>query len=833
MKQKEKVKAPKSKDTIGNDPVVSGRGGRGRGGADSARGGRGRATERGRGAPRAGRGASTANGRIAKTSETATADPAIADSIPAGESTLDSTEAPVAASPADSWEVVAPAEAAPPVAEASRATPKPDATRTWASMLKPAPKPKPAPVAKPVAPAASQAQAPPAPVAEPEAVPEPQAPFTPAVPSVVEPSEQVAPSAPPSLPPSESNTTPLAPSEDKLTEENLEMVKDVSQPVHSDTVASTMGTEEPRSLVGTPLHGTSAPATRPGLGGFATSALKATQGGSRAASFRRVKDQQEAVVMPGSNHAVDRAAVQFGSLGLSGSDDVDDDREEAETRAQPPQHSPIAPRASLPAAAQQSAEESAAPTPRAAPGLPSNVPSDLPQVAQTDAQQSTSGHYDQFSNRFGGLPGAQAPGATNVSKPYEPFGQQLAGAGSGHHPFENYSSQSQAPSQQSQAAHSNLGGFGAGYDQYYNDYQRNAHLYGGFGQQPGQGSQESASSQRAAGAFGSTATDPSSQYATSHAPHNRFAGASDALNSGHSTPAPGAGQQGQSQASGQTHGQSQAHGQGQQHGGHAHAAAPYGGSYNQYAMYNNSPFSYGGQTPSQTQQQHQQTSTYGRDRPAFDDARRYEEYTSQQNHYGYGGYGGYQGGPYSGGKYNQPHQYGTSYDGHGASPANTFGRDSGAGSFGYGRTSSTQPDNSQQSQHQSSAYGGMNDPFGRGSSAFPGQSSSQQQGAPGDENSRFGTDSSKIATGGPSPAPAQQRPDSAVNSSQSGPQQNQHAYGNYPQNLGGFGSGHQGSHQGGHQGHQQGGYGGFGGAGYGYSYGSGNRGGWAGYGGGH
>ena len=56
--------------------------------------------------------------------------------------------------------------------------------------------------------------------------------------------------------------------------------------------------------------------------------------------------------MPG-NREVDRTAVQFGAFNLNGSgdEDVDGDREEPETRGQPPQHSPVAPRASLPPAA--------------------------------------------------------------------------------------------------------------------------------------------------------------------------------------------------------------------------------------------------------------------------------------------------------------------------------------------------------------------------------------------------------------------------------------------------------------------------------------------------
>jgi len=79
--------------------------------------------------------------------------------------------------------------------------------------------------------------------------------------------------------------------------------------------------------------------------------------------------------MPG-NREVDRAAVQFGAFNLNGTgegeDDVDGDREEPETRAQPPQHSPVAhPRATLPPAPQQPAPiPETFPTPKQTAGLP-------------------------------------------------------------------------------------------------------------------------------------------------------------------------------------------------------------------------------------------------------------------------------------------------------------------------------------------------------------------------------------------------------------------------------------------------------------------------------
>jgi hypothetical protein len=62
--------------------------------------------------------------------------------------------------------------------------------------------------------------------------------------------------------------------------------------------------------------------------------------------------------MPG-NREVDRAAVQFGAFNLNGGeDDIDGDREEAETRAQPPADSPVAqPRTSLPPVTQPAVPE--------------------------------------------------------------------------------------------------------------------------------------------------------------------------------------------------------------------------------------------------------------------------------------------------------------------------------------------------------------------------------------------------------------------------------------------------------------------------------------------
>lgn len=176
--------------------------------------------------------------------------------------------------------------------------------------------------------------------------------------------------------------TTITPSKDELTETNLEQILDTSNPALTATAASTAASSwDPRSAVSssTPysaLQQGQPQAIRPPTSGFQASALKATGSSARTPSYqRRVLDQEEAVRMPG-NREVDRAAVQFGAFNLNGSgdEDVDGDREEAETRAQPPQHSPIAPRATLPPvpAPQQPAASvpETFPTPKQSAGLP-------------------------------------------------------------------------------------------------------------------------------------------------------------------------------------------------------------------------------------------------------------------------------------------------------------------------------------------------------------------------------------------------------------------------------------------------------------------------------
>ncbi|KAJ5834978.1 Ubiquitin system component Cue [Penicillium robsamsonii] len=204
----------------------------------------------------------------------------------------------------------------------------------------------------------------------------PQAP--PPVPAAEKPAEPKTPVAKPTHPVIPAiPTTTVNPPKGDLTETNLEQIPDVSAPAPTATAASTVGS------------GIDPAAGRtPGL-------------------QRRVMEQQQPVVMPG-NHAVDRAAVQFGSMGLNGDAiDIDENREEAETRAQPPQHSPVAPRASLPPTTQapHSIETGAAGRP--APGLPP-----VPQGASAD--------FTDFA-RY----------SEPQQKPFDPFTQQSQDAPTG------------------------------------------------------------------------------------------------------------------------------------------------------------------------------------------------------------------------------------------------------------------------------------------------------------------------------------------------------------------------------------------------------------------
>lgn len=234
--------------------------------------------------------------------------------------------------------------------------------KTWASMLRQSiPPPK-------VVPAVPKEVAAPKPVehVEPEHAPEP-APIEaePVTPETEENAENTPVAEQATLVAAPAATEPaavIAPSQDELTETNLEQVVDVSQPPATDTAASTAADswdprQSPPSATATPLSAAQQQhqAQKTTSSGYAATALKATteRVAPRTPSFqRRVLQQEEAVRMPG-NREVDRAAVQFGAFNLDDDEDIDGEREEPETRAQPPADSPVAiPRTSLPPASQ-------------------------------------------------------------------------------------------------------------------------------------------------------------------------------------------------------------------------------------------------------------------------------------------------------------------------------------------------------------------------------------------------------------------------------------------------------------------------------------------------
>lgn len=609
-----------------------------------------------------------------------------------------------------------------------------------------APAPAPAPVSEQPAPApAEQKPAEPEPAAAPVSVP-------PAVPIAAEKASQPAISQPSEeAPVATSAPGAVTPPKDDLTRTNLAQIPDVSPPVPSATAASTIGSAiDPNA---TPARSTAT--------ALPTSAYK--QSLRTPGAQRRVMEQQEAVVMPG-NHAVDRAAVQFGSMGLNGDApdiDIDEHREDTETRAQPPQHSPVAPRASLPPATQAQAHPEVAAVSRPAPGLPP-----VPQATAADSSFSDFGRYSD-------------------QKAYDPFAQQVTQPQPQiQEPFAN-----QAPVQPAVTT-------GSEYSPFYTGDQRLPYnYYAAYGQ-----SQDATLAQRAAG-FGVSGAEVQPQIPTTQPP-SRY-GHVEAPNSGHTTPNP--------TLPGVTQTPAAHHMPGQ--GAHAYA---YG-----YPYYSNPHFA------SYMSQQ------YGRNRPMYDDARRYEDqYMPHSSGYGYAS----QYGPYGkGGMYGQPH--GFSYD-HSSSPATAAafnqgipGRDS-----VYGRAGSAQPSESQQSAAGASAFGaGMTDVFGRSQASFgQNQPITQQAPVPSEDAKAF--DPSK--PGGPSPSLSQaNRPGSAANTpgqtqSQAGlpPLHGQHAqqgFGGYhhlnPQygGLGGLGS-HQAAANQTH--HQATGYGNYGAAGFGNYYGNTGRG---------
>lgn len=736
----------------------------GRGGFESSRGGRGRASRGGRGASVATHtnealvneiwfptdnsrvneewiGTTVDDSNARETPKLETSDNLMADSNPVGE---ESVEASLAATRAP--EIEASAVSSSIIPEGTK--------KSWASILKPVPAPSPEPKKKAPVPVERHAE---------ETKPIKSSDTVALEPAHIEEetsSEPVAMETTPVAAPVYEPEVSITPSKDELTETNLEKVLDASEPPPTATAASTAASSwDPRNgNDSAPYSSTQQQPSRTPVSGYATTAQKATGVAGRSASFqRKVLNQEEAVRMPG-NREVDRTAVQFGAFDLNGSgdDDIDGDREEPETRGQPPLHSPVAPRASLPPAPQaQVPVPESQNSPLAHGRLPVAQPTgEYNKVGiQNVPQQSSYGPYGQF-----GQAGAQQE---QPNQKYEAFAQQAPVSQS---PFDAHSSQpaqTQAPAQQPQSAFTSPPGDYSPYyasEQHRNNFQN---YYGTpYGQQSGGLSHQDGAAglqQRTANGYSGAQNEPAAAYPQSSAQQSqsRFATAGEPQASGHSTPNP------VTQAQ-------------QQQPGHV--------------------------APVQSQHQPQgQAGGYPYNHPYFSSPY-YANYMNQyQQGYGQGGYAG----PYGakGSVYNQPHAgYGmspqTPYD-HASSPAavgnfgqnSLHGRDNAAGGLGeYGRVGSGQP-SAPQTLGGSGAFG-IHDTFARNTYQGQGQNQhyGQQPSQPSvpDELKPFGD--SKAASG-PSPSISQvNRPTSAANnglgqSALPPPQASQQGYGGYPSHL--------------------------------------------------
>lgn len=534
-KNKDRSRSKAKPDTTTHtEPASAIRGARGglgeRRGTDSGRGGRGRGgTDRGRGGFRGGaRGGAAIGARPSGASVPTTESSAWDTPTPLPE--LKETKENDTKESSDGWAATAEQVAAPVVGvlkEAAAAVSAPK--KTWASMFA-APKPAPTPSKPAEKPAAAQEESKPDSseqpaheVAQEKAVESEELPIPPVADEVETPQavdETPSVSTPEKAEDTKSVEQQLTPSRDELTKDNVEHLPDDSEPAPTETAASTVASQRDigtLSAVATPLStGGQMPIGRPAAGGYATSALKATTGiHPRSVSFqRRLAEQQEAVVMPG-NHAVDRAAVQFGSLGLNGevdadSLDVDEDREEAETRPQPPQHSPVQPRASLPPAPRQaeSQAQEPVPAPKGAPGLPQPQHQQSPPTSLgTQPAQTPGSQANQSYNQFGryNQAGQQSEASAPQQKQYDPFGQQTP-----------QTNQYDYNSHQSQQPYSQAGGFSSGPDSFASQYstadqQRSGYYYNqNYNQQQTPSQQEAGSAQQRTGsAFGSAPTDSS------------------------------------------------------------------------------------------------------------------------------------------------------------------------------------------------------------------------------------------------------------------------------------------------------------------------------------
>ncbi|ROW07080.1 hypothetical protein VPNG_06631 [Cytospora leucostoma] len=915
-KQKKDKSKSKSKDTFttttGADAPATNARSATRGGRPEGGRGRGRATERGgRGAARARPSQATTNGPAKETQPL---------SVPTEESsawdttkTADDGGWSAAAANATPWDANATAtdapSAAPSSAPAKSAAPEPaksavipqGTAKTWASMLrqstvpKPAPQPpketpahKPEPAVEPLPAPAEQI------VPEPEPEPEPVAAETPAESQ----QEQTPAENPPTVVLPE---VALPPSKDQLTETNLEQVVDESHPPVTETAASEAADSwDPRaaqaSATATPISASQAQHQAPKASsnsGFAATANRATDRTPvpRAPSHtqRRFLNQEEAVRMPqAASQQLERTTLQFGAFNLNESeDDIDGDREEPETRAQPPADSPVTqPRASLPPAPAAAAPE-AFPAQKPQVALPPTTgPSGTAFPTSQEAARAAFGDFQSYDTNAN--PAAPAPptapaaqqqptpqgtlpdpvsldpsiqqiGRSTLTSPPQPapaaqpqaqpaaqqfsrFGQQTAQEQTAFPPkpfdsynqgtptapqsqFEGFPSQQQSQPQSQQPG----GAYSSAADQYSSFYtadQQNRPPYNYYAQNYGQQQQQTSQAQPDSGL---AARAGFAGYGASQADlASQYPQSANQTRFGTAVA--------QDPSSGNTTPNPTA--QGQPQPGQAH------------------PQAHAGQ---QQQQQQQQHGSHFYNQPYGGYGQYYSNYMNQYGGYGQGGFGPYGKGA---GLYGQPHHYGisqqTPFD-HTSSPAAGYPQaslhraDSGVGSGlgDYGRAGSAQ--SGAQPALGSAGFGGI-DSFGRATSyGQAGQSfnapSTQPGGAASSSEDLKPFGDAKAASG-PSPSLVGARPGSATNTgpSQAGlppPQSAQQGigYGGYPSHLQGAhglhgaqtGATGYGIGAGSAQAHQNSPYSGYGGFGAGNSYyGSAPRhGGWgANYGGG-
>lgn len=852
--QKEKKSKAKGKDTFttttGADASTTTnvrsatRGGRPEGGR-----GRGRATERGgRGAARGKSSQATTNGPLKENQPL---------SVPTEESPAWSTPkdaddggwgaAAAAASNATPQEPSAPTDA-PPAASARPAAPEPTKStvipqgtaKTWASMLrqstvpKPAPQPpKETPAPKPEPPVESLPAPAELPAPEPEPEPEPVAELS------AEPPQEQAPTEKPTVVVPE---VALPPSKHQLTETNLEQVVDESHPPVTETAASEAADSwDPRashvSSTATPISASQAQhqATKAAASGFAATASRATDRTPipRVASHtqRRFLNQEEAVRMPqAANQQLERTTLQFGAFNLNGTeDDIDGDREEPETRAQPPADSPVTqPRASLPPAPPAAAPDAFSAQKPVVTLPPTSGP---PGIAFPISQEGARATYgDVQSQHTNASPAAQAT-------PTAPAAQQPAAQGTWPDPVFQDPSIRQigrnvltflpppAPAAQSQAqpAAPQFSRFGQQAVQEqtsfppkpfdsYSQGTPSAPQQSQFEGFPSQ-QQSQPQSQQPGGAYSSAADQYSSFYTAdqqSRPPYNNYY----AQNYGQQTSqaqqdsglAARAGFGGYAASQGDLASQ-YPQSANQSRFGTAAAQDPSSGNttpnptaQGQQPGAQNIPQAHAGQQAQQAQQQAQQHGSHFYNQPYGAYGNYYSNYMNQYGGYGQGGFGPYGKGA---GLYGQPqHHYGmsqqTPFD-HSSSPAAGYPQaslhraDSGVGSAlgDYGRAGSAQ--SGAQPGLGSAGFGGM-DSFGRATSyGQAGQSfnaPSTQPGVAASSSEDLKPFGDAKAASGPSPSLVGARPGSATNTgpSQAGlppPQSAQQGmgYGGYPSHL--------------------------------------------------